>query len=74
MFQPEKTSAAMTLPSKLQCANSSWATCFWHARRVGRNASAQSSASDVWCIFDNTVSGAATANALDIQTRLDFSR
>jgi uncharacterized protein YecE (DUF72 family) len=26
---------------------------------------------DVWCIFDNTASGAATANALDLLTRLD---
>jgi uncharacterized protein YecE (DUF72 family) len=25
---------------------------------------------EVWCIFDNTVSGAATANALAMQTRL----
>ena len=38
------------------------------------NAIAQSSGSDIWCIFDNTVSGAATANALEIQTRLDFFR
>jgi uncharacterized protein YecE (DUF72 family) len=37
------------------------------------NAIVQSSASDIWCIFDNTVSGAATANALEMQTRLDFS-
>jgi uncharacterized protein YecE (DUF72 family) len=38
------------------------------------NAIAQSSAADIWCIFDNTVSGAATTNALEIQTSLDFSR
>src|SRR4051794_21351996 len=33
----------------------------------------QSSAAEVWCIFDNTASGAATANALEIQTRLGLS-
>jgi uncharacterized protein YecE (DUF72 family) len=31
---------------------------------------AQSPASEIWCIFDNTASGAATANALKIQTSL----
>jgi len=35
------------------------------------NTISQSSAEDVWCIFDNTVYGAATANALEIQTRLN---
>jgi len=34
------------------------------------NAILQSAAKEVWCIFDNTASGAATANALEIQTRL----
>jgi uncharacterized protein YecE (DUF72 family) len=34
------------------------------------NAIMQSSAAEVWCIFDNTASGAATADALEIQTRL----
>jgi uncharacterized protein YecE (DUF72 family) len=34
------------------------------------NAIIQSAAKEVWCIFDNTASGAATANALEIQTRL----
>jgi uncharacterized protein YecE (DUF72 family) len=34
----------------------------------------QSSAAEVWCIFDNTASGAATANALEIQTSLRPSR
>ncbi len=27
-------------------------------------------AASVWCIFDNTASGAATENALDLQARL----
>jgi uncharacterized protein YecE (DUF72 family) len=30
-----------------------------------------SSADEVWCIFDNTTSGAAAANALELQRRLD---
>ena len=33
----------------------------------------QSAADEVWCIFDNTVSGAATENALEIQATLDRS-
>jgi uncharacterized protein YecE (DUF72 family) len=35
---------------------------------------AKSSAREVWCIFDNTASGAATANALELQTRLRIAR
>lgn len=31
-------------------------------------------AQEVWCIFDNTASGAATANALDVQRLLDEGR
>jgi uncharacterized protein YecE (DUF72 family) len=34
----------------------------------------QSRADEVWCIFDNTVSGAAAENALEIQTNLDCGR
>jgi uncharacterized protein YecE (DUF72 family) len=45
----------------------------WFLSRLA-DAIAQSAATEVWCIFDNTASGAATANALEIQTRLCPSR
>jgi len=38
------------------------------------NTISQSRAEEVWCIFDNTVSGAATENALEIRMSLDCGR
>jgi uncharacterized protein YecE (DUF72 family) len=38
------------------------------------NAISQSRAEEVWCIFDNTASGAATENALEVQMNLDSCR
>jgi uncharacterized protein YecE (DUF72 family) len=38
------------------------------------NTISQSRADEVWCIFDNTVSGAATENALEIQLKLECCR
>lgn len=37
---------------------------------IGDNMTAQPEGSDVWCIFDNTARGAATANALSLQRRI----
>jgi uncharacterized protein YecE (DUF72 family) len=31
---------------------------------------AETTVEDTWCIFDNTAMGAATANALDLRSRL----
>ena len=38
------------------------------------NTISQSDAEEIWCIFDNTVSGAATENALQVQAKLNRSR
>ena len=35
---------------------------------------AETDGAEVWCIFDNTASGAATANALELQPLLEERR
>jgi len=44
------------------------------ARLARRMRQAEAQAEEVWCIFDNTAGGRATANALELSRRLDVGR
>ncbi len=42
----------------------------WYLRTLAKALTSAARSAAVWCIFDNTASGAATANALDVLGRV----